>query len=160
MNKIKLYEIKEIYPGHYFMMLDMLDISDVLKIISNEYKYIWLYEMKACSAIWNKVNVDICTHPLKDTWIRNVNFECLVETTHIKDMINNLDYGISLIQLNELPPPYLRMDKTTMSEKTKYDQLTKLGYLFNLHIPHPSDYGWIICSDFEYMREIVEMLTD
>ena len=48
MNTIKPYEIKEIYTGHYFMVLDMLDVSDFLKIISDEYKYLWFFNKSAC----------------------------------------------------------------------------------------------------------------
>lgn len=160
MNRIELYKIKEIYPGHYFMMLDMLDISDVLKIVSNNYRYVWFYNLETYSVKWSKLNATICDKTVKDMWIRNVNFECVVETSRAKDVLNNLNNGISIVQLNELPPPYVRMDKITMSEKTKYNLLSKLGYLFNLHIPHPSDYGWIISSNLDYMRELVRVLTN
>lgn len=160
MNRIKPYEIKEIYSGHYFMILDMLDIYDVLKIISNDYRYLWFYDMEAYSVNWDKVDITHYDNPLKDIWIRNMSFECIVETFRINEVLNMLNCGISLVQLNELPPPYIRMSKTTMSEQTKYEQLSKLGYLFNLYIPRPSDYGWIICSSLEYMQKIVEILTD
>ena len=116
--------------------------------------------MEAYSVNWDKVDITHYDNPLKDIWIRNMSFECLVETFRINEVLNMLNCGISLVQLNELPPPYIRMSKTTMSEQTKYEQLSKLGYLFNLYIPRPSDYGWIICSSLEYMQKIVEILTD
>ena len=133
---------------------------DVLKIISNEYKYLWFYDMEAYSVNWNKVDITYYDNPLKDIWIRNASFECLVETFRINEILNMFNCGISLVQLNELPPPYMRMSNTTMSEKTKYNQLSKLEYLFNLHIPRPSDYGWIICSNLEYMKKTVKILTE
>ena len=159
MNKINPYVIKEIFPGHYYMMLDMLDTSDVLKIISDDYRYLWFYDVETNPVRWKKVNITCYDKPLNDTWIRNVNLECIVETTHVKDVLYQFDCGVSLVQLNELPPPYMRMSKTTMSEKTKYDQLRKLGYLLSLHIPRPSDYGWIICSSLDYLQKIIKILT-
>lgn len=160
MNKIQIYEIKEIYPGHYFMMLDMLDISDILKIVSYDYKYLWFYDLNTYSVVWNKVNNTFPGISLSNMWLRNVSMECLIETKNIKDLLNNIDCSISLVQLNELPPPYMKMNNTTMSEKTKYEQLNKLGYLFNVFIPKPSDYGWIICSDLEYLQKISERLKE
>lgn len=160
MNTIKLYEIKEIYTGHHFMMLDMLDVSDVLKIISNDYKYLWFYNMEAYPIIWNKANIAFSDNLLNGMLVRNVNFECLLETSRIKDVLDKFNCSISLVQLNEVPPPYMKMNKTTMSEKTKYDQLSKLGYLFNLYIPQPSDYGWIISPNPEFLRKIAKILAD
>ena len=55
-----------------------------------------------------------------------MSFECIVETFRINEVLNMLNCGISLVQLNELPPPYIRMSKTTMSEQTKYEQLSKV----------------------------------
>lgn len=160
MNTIKPYEIKEIYPGHHFMMLDILDVSDVLKIISDDYKYLWFYNMEAYHVKWGKANIMFSDDLLNDTLIRNVNFECLLETSRIKNILNKLNCSISLVQLNEVPPSYMKMSKTTMSEKTKYDQLNKLGYLFNLYIPRPADYGWIISPNPEYLQKIVKIFAD
>ena len=39
-NNIQPYNIKEIFPGHFHMILDFLEIKDVLEIISPDYKYI------------------------------------------------------------------------------------------------------------------------
>ena len=86
--------------------------------------------------------------------------ECIIETKHLEDFLNTIDCGISLVQLNELPPPYLKMLNTTMSEKTKFQQLSNLGYLFNIVIPRPSDYGWMICSDIEYLQKIIDRLKE
>lgn len=160
MNTIKLYEIKEIYPGHHFMMLDMLDRSDILKIISDDYKYLWFYNIELYPVKWDKANTTFFDDLLNDMLIRTVNFECLLETSRIKNILNKLTCSISLVQLNEVPPPYMKMSTTTMSEKTKYDQLNKLGYLFNLYIPWPADYGWIISPNPEYLQKIVKILAD
>lgn len=160
MIKMQPYEIKEIYPGHYYMLLDMLDTSDILKIVSSDYKYLWFYDVNRCSTVWNKMNDGLPGVSTNDMWIRNVNLECLIETKDINDFLNTLHSCISLVQLNEFPPTYLKMSNTSMSEKTKYDLLSKLGYLFNVFIPRPSDYGWIICSDIEYLRKIADTLKD
>lgn len=158
MIKMQPYEIKEIYPGHYYMLLDMLDTSDVLKVVSPDYKYLWFYDVNRCSVVWNKMNDVLPSASVNNMWIRNVNLECLIETKDINDFLQNHQGCISLVQLNEFPPTYLKMGGTSMSEKTKYDLLGKSGYLFNVFIPRPSDYGWIICSDIEYLRKISDIL--
>lgn len=160
MNRIQPYEIKEIYPGHYYMLLDMLDTSDILKIVSHDYKYLWFYDLNTYSVIWNKVNDAYPDVAPYNMWLRNVRMECIIETKHLEDFLNTIDCGISLVQLNELPPPYLKMLNTTMSEKTKFQQLSNLGYLFNIVIPRPSDYGWMICSDIEYLQKIIDRLKE
>lgn len=136
MNRIQPYEIKEIYPGHYYMLLDMLDTSDILKIVSHDYKYLWFYDLNTYSVIWNKVNDAYPDVAPYNMWLRNVRMECIIETKHLEDFLNNL-----------------KMLNTTMSEKTKFQQLSNLGYLFNIVIPRPSDYGWMICSDIEYLQK-------
>lgn len=143
MNRIQPYEIKEIYPGHYYMLLDMLDTSDILKIVSHDYKYLWFYDLNTYSVIWNKVNDAYPDVAPYNMWLRNVRMECIIETRHLEDFLNNL-----------------KMLNTTMSEKTKFQQLSNLGYLFNIVIPRPSDYGWMICSDIEYLQKIIDRLKE
>lgn len=153
-NNIQPYNIKEIFPGHFHMILDFLEIKDVLEIISPDYKYIWFYDIKACSVKWNKVDCTLFDKHVDDIMVRNASFECLVDTERIDEILPNLEYGVSLVQLNKIPPHYVRMENKTMSAKTKYDLLREIDYLFELYIPKASDYGWIICSDFCYLQKL------
>ena len=105
MSSIHPYEIKEIYPGQYHMMLDFPDVGDILKIISTEYNYIWFYDCTSCCVNWQKVDSVSFETPLKDILIRNVHFECIIEKERIQEIEPYMKGGFHMVQLNKLPAP-------------------------------------------------------
>lgn len=157
MSSIHPYEIKEIYPGQYHMMLDFPDVEDILKIISTEYNYIWFYDCTSCCVNWHKVDSVSFETPLKDILIRNVHFECIIETERIQEIEPYMKGGFHMVQLNKLPPPYLRMDSKQIDDRTKHEMLSKLEYILHVFIPG-NDYGWIVSPDLEYLKGIAEKL--
>lgn len=157
MSHIHTYEIKEIYPGQYHMMLDFLDVSDICKCISPEYNYIWFYDCSSCRVNWHKVDSISFETTIKDVFVRNVNFECIIETMRISELYPYMRSGYHMIQLNKLPPPYLRMDSGQIDERTKYKILTDLEYKLHIFIPG-NDYGWIVSPDLEYLKSIAVKL--
>ena len=132
MNRIaiKPYEIKELYPGHFFMRLDMLDLSDIFKFVSSEYEYLWFYNMIAYRSVWGKPDSSVFSLSNNDIWIRDLRFECIVRAEQLNMILNDLNSSLFLVQLNQLPPSYLRMNNNKMDDRTKYDILNKLDYLF------------------------------
>ena len=43
--------------------------------------------------------------------MRNVHFECIIETELIQELEPYMKGGFHMVQMNKLPAPYLRMDR-------------------------------------------------
>lgn len=90
-----------------------------------------------------------------DLLARRIKFDFVVPTNEFKALLPSLGSGITLVQLNELPPYYL--DSESLKGKTRYDLLKKeCDYLFEIDIPSATDYGTLISSDKAWLQSLLD----
>ena len=151
--------IKEIYKGHYQVILDFPTPNDLINIIDASYKYIWGVSHIENSLEWepydyllfgNKANANT-------TLVRNLEMEFLINTYDFLQLIPNIHQSIKIVQTNTKPPYYLNIKQ--MSGKGKYDLLkSKIDYLFELELPGAADYAPIVSSDVVFLENVLKKL--
>jgi hypothetical protein len=151
--------IEEIYPGHFLMILDFPDKSELINIVSPAYKYVWLFEQQENRVVWDEYR-----HRLfdgfhdKEIKVRNITMEVLVKTEDFIDLIPSISQGVKMIQTNIEPPYYLALDR--LKGKERFDLLkSKVDYLFELDMPGAIDYSPIISPNREYLEKLSEKIA-
>lgn len=152
--------IKEIYKGHYQVILDFPTPSDLINIIDTSYKYVWSIEHHENSLEWQKY--DYCLYGKKVTpntvFARNIEMEYLVETSDFLQLIFNIRKTVKIIQTNIIPPHYINIKQ--LSGKGMYDLLkNKIDYLFELEIPGAVDYAPIISPHVDFLETVIKKIT-
>ena len=152
---IEVNKIKEIYKGHYQVILDFPEPQDLLKIIEPTYKYIWGFEHSENSIEWAKYTHSIFGKPCKENFrVRNINMEYLVETNSFLELIPFIHDTVNLIQTNIIPPYFLNMDR--LKGKDRYDLLkSKIDYLFEINMPGAIDYTPIVSPNRTFLENVV-----
>jgi hypothetical protein len=148
--------IKEIYEGHYQIILDFAT-NNVLKYFLNDnYKMVWVYK----HWLQNHSGWDTYNLPLTDSnsnlnvLARNIEFDFIMPTKEFRYILPNISQGINLIQLNKLPNYYLDLAK--IKGKTLYDLLQKeCNYLFEVNIRSVRDYGTLISPDKNWLQSLL-----
>ena len=73
-------------------------------------------------------------------------------TEKFSEILQNLDAGVHVIQLNEIPPDYFDLDK--IKGKERYKLLAESDWLFEFDVPG-NDYGQIASSKEELLRSLL-----
>lgn len=152
--------IKEIYKGHYQVILDFPGPSDLIKIIDTSYKYVWSIEHNENSLEWGKYNYCLYGKRVKSdsVFARNIEMEYLMETSDFLQLIFDIHQTVKIIQTNIIPPYYINIKQLT--GKGKYDLLkNKIDYLFELEMPGAIDYAPIISPQVKFLENIIEKLS-
>ena len=67
---------------------------------------------------------------------------------------NQLPEGITIIQIDKLPPQWLNLDK--VNEKSRYDLLVKeCDFLFEINIRYPRDYSELITKEKSFLNQLL-----
>lgn len=161
MKKIDFREninrIKEIYPGCYQIILDFATVKFIPYLISDNYKYVWVYKHFLNDNIdWKEVNLPIIHHlDYKKVLAKSLNFDFIIPTTEFKEIMLDWKGGIDLIQMNQIPKYYFDLDK--IYGKKKYELLKKeCDFLFEVNIPSATDYGTLISNNKEFLESLLE----
>lgn len=149
--------IKEIYAGHYQIVLDFATNAFLNYVLRDDYKYVWVYNHH----LLNSLNWQECLLPLVDNensypvFARKLVFDFAMETKDFKQLLPKLHSGINLLQINLLPKYYL--DLSQIQGKTRYDLLAKeCDYLYEIDIPSATDYGTLISSNREWLQSLID----
>jgi hypothetical protein len=149
--------IKEIFKGHYQVILDFPSQSDLIKIIDKSYKYVWGFEHLENSVEWEKYDYFLYGRKIDSgtVFARNMDMEYLVETSCFIDLIPYVHQTIKIIQTNIIPPYYV--DLKRLSGKEKYDLLkSKVDYLFELEMPGAIDYASLISPNIHFLENVID----
>ena len=159
MHVMETNVIKEIYKGHYQVILDFPTSKDLVNIIDASYKYVWGISHIENSLEWksydyllfgNKVNADA-------TMVRNLEMEFLVDTHVFLRLIPNINQSVKIIQTNNIPPYYLNIKQ--LSGKSKYDLLKdKIDYLFEMELSGATDYAPLVSSDVAFLERVIKKM--
>lgn len=160
MNKLEVNKIKEIYPGHFFVLLDFPSIKDLYRIIDVSYKYIWNFKHIENEITWEKYTYNLYGKSVTQQMelnVRNIQLEYLILTDDFIKIIPNIRGDLNIIQTNIIPPPYLRLEK--FEGKSRYNILrNKIDYLFELTMPSAIDYSSLISPNKVFLEKVISRL--
>ncbi len=155
--KDNINSIKEIYPGHFQIILDFATVDFLKFVLSDNYKYVWVYSHQTKnSSDWDTYDL-----PLFDSkehykvLARQIKFDFVMPTNDFKAILPKVGPGITLTQLNSLPKYYL--NHVTVTGKTRYDLLSKeCDYLLEIDIPSATDYGTLVSCNKQYLQALLD----
>lgn len=148
--------IREIFKGHYQVILDFPDVADIGKILSLEYQYIWGFSHTEHRTNWVDYNHSLFERELSDCKVkaRNMHMEYLIETPEFLKLVPFINQSLRIIQTNHIPPYYLNI--TNIKGKAKYDMLKdSLDYLFELELPGAADYAPIVSPSLDFLEDLL-----
>jgi hypothetical protein len=154
--KNNINTLKKIYDRHYQIILDFATIDFLKLVLSDEYKYVWVYNHETKNSLdWNTYELPLSNNQRNHNLLaRNIKFDFIMPTDDFKTIMPLVGPGITLTQLNVLPKYYLRPE--TVKGKTRYDLLLKeCDYLFEIDIPSATDYGTLISSNRDYLQSLL-----
>ena len=156
---VKTNVIKEIYKGHYHVILDFPTPSDLTKILDISYKYVWGSGHNENLSEWKKYDYYLYGKKVTSdvVFARNMEMEYLMETSDFLQLIPNIHQTIKIIQTNVIPPYYMNLSRLT--GKGKYDSLkNKIDYLFELEMPGAIDYAPLISPNINFLENVIDKL--
>lgn len=161
MKEVKFEEnincIKEIAPDRFRIILDFATTNILQYLLRDSYKYVWVHNHTTESSFeWRNYNLPI-KNELKNYSVlaKSVNFDFIMPTHEFKTIMTNWNGGIELLQINNLPPSYLDLNKVKGNKR--YEILkNECNYLFEVNIPSATDYGTLISSDRNYLQSLLD----
>lgn len=157
---VEVNKIIELYSGHFQLILDFPDKSELFKILDMNYKYVWLFEHTEDAVEWADYKHSLFglfddTVKIK---VRNIKMDVLLKTEDFLKYIPSISQSIRIIQTNIEPPYYLNLD--SLNGKAKYDLLkSKIDYLFELDMPGAIDFSPIVSPKREYLEHLQKLFN-
>ena len=153
---MEVNQIKELFKGHYQVILDFPTPTFLKSIIDDSYKFIWGIEHNEGGCEWEKYDHTIYgVSKNSNVLCRNIFMEYLIETQYFSDYIKHINQTVKITQINNIPPPYF--DVLKLKGKSKYDLYKeKLNYKFEIEIPGATDYAQIISPDISFLEEVIK----
>jgi hypothetical protein len=158
--KNNINNIKEIFPGHFQIILDFATVKVLPFVLSDRYKYVWVITHEVTGSLeWKEYELPLFdNHIYYNVLARKIRYDYIMPTTEFRSILTKVGPGITLIQLNQLPNYYLNPAK--IHGKTRYDLLIKeCDYLFEIDLPIATDYGTLISSDRDYLQSLLDDTT-
>ncbi|GLR18230.1 hypothetical protein [Portibacter lacus] len=148
--------IKKTGDDRYRIILDFASVKLVQYLISNDYKYVWIYNHCLSNpSSWKNRSLPILdSKPEIKIKSKNVKFDFIIETNEFVKLLPEWGNGIQMIQMNKMPPDYFEPDK--IRGKQRYQILKNdCDYLFELYIPSATDYGTLISPNVKYLENLL-----
>jgi hypothetical protein len=154
--KENINTIKQTAEDRYRIILDFATVNLVPYLISDSYKYVWVYNHKPSNQNnWINRSLPIVdSTPNINVNSKNVQFDFIIETKEFVELLPQWGNGIQMIQLNKVPPKYF--DPNRIQGNQRYKILSEeCDYLFELDIPSATDFGTIISWDVKYLESLL-----
>ena len=149
--------IKEVYSGHYQIILDFATNAFLKYVLNDNYSYVWVHDHRLVNQFeWSTYQLPLIDNQSSYAVLaRRLNFDFVMETIPFKEVYNKLHLGITLVQVNRLPTYYL--DLATLKGRTRYELLSReCDYLFEIYIPSATDYGTLISPNKEWLQSLLD----
>lgn len=153
---MKTNGIKEIYPGHYYTLLDFPDVELLSNLLDPDYKYVWLFDHNEIGAVWEPYTRPLHSFGKNSTkcQARRANMELLIDTQDFKRIIPDLHSRVKLVQVDKMPPTFLDLSK--LKGKSRYDLLAReTNYLFEIEIPIPHDHSPLVSTQIDIIEKAI-----
>lgn len=158
--KENINTIKEIYPGHFQIILDFASTKILPFLLSDNYQFVWVCNHNTLNSLeWKEYELLLFDNQHnRRVSARNISFDYVLPTPEFKELLPQLATGIYLMQINKLPPYYL--NPNTIKGKTRYDLFLKeCDYLFEIDLPNATDYGTLISSNRDFLQSLLDHPT-
>lgn len=155
--KENINTIKELYLGHFQIILDFATTKILPYVLKDEYQYVWVCHHSTHNSLeWREYELPLFDNQHNHKVLgRNISFDYILPTAQFKELLPQLATGIFLIQINKLPPYYL--NPNTIKGKTRYDLLLKeCDYLFEIDLPSATDYGTLRSSNRDFLQSLLD----
>lgn len=153
---IEIHQIKEIYDGHYHMILDFPTLDILNQLLDRSYQYVWGINYQKYGCEWEKESFDLFEKDCNGLYVRNMCMDFLMSTSDFLEKLPYIKNTLHIVQINKKPPYYL--DPNRIKGKIWYDLLKKdTDYLFEIELPCSSlvaDYTEIVSSKFDFLDGI------
>ncbi|QCR22321.1 hypothetical protein [Pontibacter sp. SGAir0037] len=149
--------IKEISKGRYRIILDFATTGILKYLIRDNYKYVWVHNHTTSNGFhWQKYSLPIMEEMQNlNVLAKGLKFDFILTTEEFKPLMSDWKRGIEMIQLNQLPPDYLDLDK--IKGNRRYELLeSECDYLFEAVIPSATDYGMLVSPDRTYLQSLLD----
>ncbi|GAB5409349.1 MAG: hypothetical protein BalsKO_17140 [Balneolaceae bacterium] len=154
--KENINTIKQTAEDRYRIILDFATVKLVPYLISDAYKYVWVYNHKLSNpSSWKNRNLPIIDSiPEINVRSKNVQFDFLMETKDFLTLLPTWGSGIQMIQINKEPPNYFNPNRIKGHQRYQILRET-CDYLFELDIPSATDYGTLISSNLSFLESLM-----
>jgi hypothetical protein len=153
---VEVNVIKEIHPGVFWSLLEYPTSRMLSSILDDSYRYVWCHNHIVGDYTWKTFSLplfsDNVAHEVRS---RIVRFDFITSTEAFRRILPQLEAGIHVIQLNQLPPDYFDLDQ--IHGKTKYDLLWQCDWLFEFDVPG-NDYGQIATPNKHFLSGLLQTL--
>ena len=153
--KNNIGKIKEIYDGHYHVLLDFATTAFLPYLIRDDFQFIWVSEHQIRNSwTWESHSLPLFEASKNyKVLARQLNFDFIVPTEVFKQLLPEIHGGITLTQLNIIPNHYLN---SKLKGRTRYDLLKReCDYLFEVVIPSATDYGSLTSPNKAYLEQLL-----
>ncbi|MXV53365.1 hypothetical protein GS399_20600 [Pedobacter sp. HMF7647] len=161
MNTVDFHDnincIRETAPGRYRIILDFATTNILPFLIRSDYNYIWVHNHIAGKGFdWEEFKLPIKDNSMNiKTLARSLTFDFILTTDEFENIMTGWKGGIELIQMNNIPPYYLDLNKVIGNKR--YEILEKeCDYLFEVDIPSATDYGTLISPSRKYLQSLLD----
>ncbi len=157
---MEVNKIREIYSGHYQVILDFPTPNDLKYILDGSYTYVWGVQHNELRSSWKEYNYSLFgQRDFEIGYARNIQMEFLIDTKSFLKLLPEIKQTIHLVQTNIIPPYYL--DLNILDGNKKYALLKeKTDYLLEITIPGASDYAPLVSSNLSYLEMVVERFNN
>lgn len=155
---IEVNKVKEIYKGHYQMILDYPTVKFLPQLLVKDMQYVWVVDHIENSEDWKPYNYSLYDKQVDELEmlieVRDLRMDYIVETSDFLKLVPFINQSITLYQINKKPPRYL--DLRRFKGKGKYDLLSKeADYLFEVEIQSATDYAPIVSSSKQFLESLL-----
>ena len=157
---MEVNKIREIYSGHYQVILDFPTPNDLKYILDGSYTYVWGVQHNELRSSWKEYNYSLFgQRDFEIGYARNIQMEFLIDTKSFLKLLPEIKQTIHLVQTNIIPPYYLDLNR--LDGNKKYALLKeKTDYLLEITIPGASDYAPLVSSNLSYLEMVVERFNN
>lgn len=147
--------IKEIYPGVYQIILDFASNRFIKFALRDSHEFIWIHSFELKNNMsWISRDLPISDKMQMNVLARQITYDFIVKTSDYAKLENEIPNGVTLLQINNLPPDYL--DLKRLEGKTRYAMLKKeCDFLFEINLPSAIDYGTLISTNRDFMDDLI-----
>ena len=149
----ELYKNKPLFDNVEIMHLYYID-NDFLKyIIDPSIKYTWVHKFPVLGIDWQELNWPIFGQESVPFMSRQTEMDIIVETSKIETIYSFLENNYThIIQLNKMPPYYLRLD--SVQGKERYRLLNEIDFYFELDNGGGQEWGTLTSSNPKFWEKL------
>jgi len=153
MNFPELYKNKPLFDNVEIMHLYYID-NDFLKVLINpDIKYTWIHKFPVLKTDWQELHWPIFGEVNVPFLSRQTEMDVIIETNQLEKIYSTIETSYThIIQMNKIPPYYLRLD--SIQGKERYKLLNEIDYYFELDNGGGQEWGKLTSSNSQFWEKL------